>query len=128
MEVRLHPDVRQYLDELQASDTERCEESLEKLGEDTYRSGPRCDIKKLKGKDREMYRLRVGDHRFEYFIDDDKVWIVEAFRRGRHHYNLYPFNPIYHVRCEACSHECAECKDQELGIELQTCIYNTIEV
>lgn len=83
MEIRLHPDVRDYLDELQDSDTERCEDSLKKLGEDPYRNRPKCDIKKLKGKDKEMYRLRVGDHRFEYFIEDDKIWVVEAFRRGR---------------------------------------------
>ena len=83
MEVRLHPDVRSYLDELQGSDTERCEDSLKMLGEDPYRSRPKCDIKKLKGKDKEMYRLRVGDHRFEYFVEEDKVWVVEAFRRGR---------------------------------------------
>jgi len=27
--------------------------------------------------------LRVGDHRFEYFIEDGRIWIDEAFRRGR---------------------------------------------
>lgn len=83
MEVRLHPDVRDFLDELQDSDTERCEDSLKMLGEDPYRSRPKCDIKKLKGKDKEMYRLRVGDHRFEYFVEEDVIWVVEAFRRGR---------------------------------------------
>ena len=83
MEVRLHPDVRSYLDDLQDSDTERCETSLKMLAEDPYKKRAKCDIKKLKGKDRNMYRLRVGDHRFEYFVEDEKVWIVEAFRRGR---------------------------------------------
>lgn len=83
MEVRLHPDVRSYLDDLQDSDTERCEDSLKNLSEDPYRNRPKCDIKKLKGKEKKMYRLRVGNHRFEYFTEDDKVWIVEAFRRGR---------------------------------------------
>ena len=83
VEVRLHPDVRSYLDDLEDSDTERCEDSLKRLADEPYRSRPKCDIKKLKGKDKEMYRLKVGDHRFEYFVEDNKVWIVEAFRRGR---------------------------------------------
>ena len=30
-----------------------------------------------------MYRLRVGDHRFEYFVDEGKVWIDNAFKRER---------------------------------------------
>ena len=79
----MHPDVRDYLDELQESDKDRCEESLKMLEDEPFRSRPKCDIKKLKGKDKEMYRLRVGDHRFEYFVENDKVWVVEAFRRGR---------------------------------------------
>ncbi|MFB6245419.1 MAG: type II toxin-antitoxin system RelE/ParE family toxin [Candidatus Nanohaloarchaea archaeon] len=81
--MRLHPDIRDYLDELKYSDTDRSENSLKKLGEDPYRSRPKCDIKKLKGKDKEMYRLWIGDHRFEYFVEDNKVWVIEAFRRGR---------------------------------------------
>jgi len=42
-----------------------------------------CDIKKLKGKKRDMFRLRAGGHRFEYFIEDRVIWIVDAFKRGR---------------------------------------------
>lgn len=83
MEVRLHPDVKSYLDDLEDSDQDRCEDSLKEVGDEPFRSRPKCDIKKLKGRDKTMYRLRVGDHRFEYFVEEDKVWIVEAFRRGR---------------------------------------------
>ena len=83
MEVRLHPDVRSYLDELEDSDQDRCEESLKKLSDEPFRSRPKCDIKKLKGRDKTMYRLRVGNHRFEYFVEEDKVWIAEAFKRER---------------------------------------------
>jgi len=83
LEVRLHPDVRSYLDELEDSDQDRCEESLKKLSDEPFRSRPKCDIKKLKGRDKTMYRLRVGNHRFEYFVEENKVWIAEAFKRGR---------------------------------------------
>ena len=37
----------------------------------------------MRGKEHDMFRLRVGDHRFEYFIEDDRIWIDEGFRRGR---------------------------------------------
>ena len=38
--------------------------------------------KKLKGKKKTMY-LRVGDFRFEYFVEENTVYVVEAFRRER---------------------------------------------
>lgn len=34
VEVRPHPDVRSYLDELEDSDTERCEDSLKRLADE----------------------------------------------------------------------------------------------
>ena len=40
-------------------------------------------LKKLKGKKHDMYRLRLGDFRFEYFIDEGKVWIDNAFKREK---------------------------------------------
>ncbi len=62
---------------------ERLKKHLEKLADDPYNSRGGVDIKKLKGKKHDMYRMRVGDHRFEYFVDEGKVWIDNAFRRGR---------------------------------------------
>jgi len=81
MEVRLHPDAMAYLDGIE--DEKRCREALERLGQDPYTPRSGCDIARLRGSERTMYRLRVGDHRFEYFIEDNCVWVVEAFRRGR---------------------------------------------
>jgi len=40
-------------------------------------------MKKLKGKRRSMYRLRAGSHRFEYFIENRVIWVVDAFNRNR---------------------------------------------
>lgn len=56
---------------------------LKKLVEDPYHSKSKVDIKKLKGKKHDMYRLKLGDFRFEYFIDEGKVWIDNAFKRER---------------------------------------------
>ena len=77
----IHPRVHKYLDE--SGEKERLIKHLQELADDPYNNRIGIDIKKLKGKKHDMYRLRVGDHRFEYFIDDNKVWIDNSFRRGR---------------------------------------------
>ncbi len=82
-EVQLHPSVTAFLDGLMEEQRKRCVQSLRKLGEYPYKPRPKTDIKKLKGKKEEMYRLRVGEFRFEYFVEKNKVYIVAGFRRGR---------------------------------------------
>ena len=81
--VLIHPDVAKFLDKLSEEDRKRCVEALKRLKDDPFTPRPGADIKKLKGRDKTMYRLRVGDFRFEYFIEGNTVYIVEAFKRGR---------------------------------------------
>jgi len=81
MEVRVHPRVKRYLDD--SGEKERIKESLKKLGEDPFTSRSGADIKRLKGKSHDLYRLRVGEHRFEYFVEDEIVWVQRGFRRGK---------------------------------------------
>ncbi|MFW6305155.1 MAG: type II toxin-antitoxin system RelE family toxin [Candidatus Saliniplasma sp.] len=81
MEVVIHPRVQKYIENCDEKD--RLIDHLKKLGEDPYTPRSGADIKKLKGKEHDMYRLRVGEHRFEYFVDEGKVWVDEAFKRGR---------------------------------------------
>ncbi|NMG83488.1 MAG: type II toxin-antitoxin system RelE/ParE family toxin [Methanosarcinales archaeon] len=76
----MHPRVQKYLNDSGAK--ERFIKHLEKLADDPYSSRSGVDIRKLKGKKHDMYRLRVGDDRFEYFVDEGKVWIDDAFKRG----------------------------------------------
>jgi mRNA-degrading endonuclease RelE of RelBE toxin-antitoxin system len=46
------------------------------LNENPYHSRPLADIKKLRGfRSPPMYRLRVGRHRLEYFIDESNKTI-----------------------------------------------------
>ncbi|MFO8077637.1 MAG: type II toxin-antitoxin system RelE/ParE family toxin [Thermoplasmatota archaeon] len=80
MDILIHPRVKKYINE--SGEKERLIKNLKKLAEDPYRSRSEVDIKKLKGKKHDLYRLRVSDHRFEYFIDEEKVWIDNAFKRG----------------------------------------------
>ena len=81
--VLLHPDVIKFLDSLSESDRKRCVEALRKLKEDPFKPRSGVDIKKLEGRKRTMFRLRVGDFRFEYFVEGRAVYVIEAFRRGR---------------------------------------------
>ena len=81
MEVVIHPRVRKYIYE--SGEKARLIEHLGKLADDPFNSRSGIDIKRLKGKKQVLFRLRVGCHRFEYFIDDGKIWIDEAFKRGR---------------------------------------------
>ena len=71
MEVRVHPHVKRYLDD--SGEKERIKESMKKLGEDSFTTRSGADIKRLKGKSHDLYRLRVGEHRFEYFVEDEIV-------------------------------------------------------
>ena len=56
---------------------------LKELVNDPYNSRSGVDIKRLQGRKHDMYRLRVGPHRFEYFVEEGKIWIDEGFTRGK---------------------------------------------
>ncbi len=77
----IHPRVKTYL--LESEEKDWLKSQLKKLAEDPYLKRAEVDIKKLKGKKHDMYRLRVGNHRFEYFVDEEKIWIDQAFKRKR---------------------------------------------
>jgi mRNA-degrading endonuclease RelE of RelBE toxin-antitoxin system len=81
-EIKLHPKASDFLGSLPNKDHKRCIESLRKLESDPFMKKSGTDVKKLKGKLSNLYRLRVGDYRFEYFVKSNTVWIVKAFRRG----------------------------------------------
>jgi mRNA-degrading endonuclease RelE of RelBE toxin-antitoxin system len=81
MEIKIHPRVKTYISE--SGQKESLITHLKELASDPYRSRSGVNIKKLQGKYHDMYRLRVGDHRFEYFIDEDVIWVDNAFLRKR---------------------------------------------
>ena len=77
----VHPRVKKFIKNREGKEV--IIEHLKRLKEDPYPSNKHLDIKKLKGKTHIMYRLRIGDNRFEYFIDEGKIWIDSEFKRGR---------------------------------------------
>jgi mRNA-degrading endonuclease RelE of RelBE toxin-antitoxin system len=53
------------------------------LKTDPFKNRSGADIKKLKGFNPAIYRLRVGDYRLVYVVDKTAVKITELFRRGK---------------------------------------------
>ena len=72
-----------YLDSLQPKERKRCYGSLKLLEKDPYTSRSNCDIKKIRGREKVAYRLRVGDYRFLYIIKGKEVFVKKGFMRGR---------------------------------------------
>ena len=66
--IRIHPRVKKYLDT--CSDKSKIIEHLKSLSKDPFNSRAGVDIKKLKGKKHELFRIRVGQYRFEYFVEE----------------------------------------------------------
>jgi mRNA interferase RelE/StbE len=61
----------------------RIRSALATLEDDPYRARSGTDIKKLSGTTPSKYRLRVGEYRVVYTIDNNVVKVIELFKRGR---------------------------------------------
>ena len=79
MDIKVHPRVRTYI--IESGEKETLVAHLRLLQNDPYHKRAEVDIKKLKGKKHTLYRLRVGIHRFEYFIEEETIWVDRAFKR-----------------------------------------------
>ncbi len=58
-------------------------EKMGALAEDPCKPRPKADIKKLAGTKPEFYRLRVGEYRIIYCVQENKVKVTEIMRRSR---------------------------------------------
>lgn len=69
--------AKKFIDKLSVNDKKRIVEAIEKLPEEG-------DTKKMRGYDR-YYRLRVGDFRIIYTVDNGKmvICVVDAGSRGQ---------------------------------------------
>jgi mRNA-degrading endonuclease RelE of RelBE toxin-antitoxin system len=75
------------LNDLELRTKERIKEKLKELETDPYNSKKRLETKKLSEKKRTYYRLRVGDCRVVYFLEDNKIKVVRVAARS----NVYPW-------------------------------------
>jgi len=81
--IKIHPNVVKYLDLLSDSERRKCIKLFDELSSDPFMRRSKCDIKKLKGRKGDMFRLRIGEHRFEFFVEEGNIWVLSAFKRGR---------------------------------------------
>lgn len=61
---------------------DRMRDSLKELAKDPYNNSHRLDTKRLSGTNRVYYRLRVGNYRAIYFLDESVVKIVRIATRS----------------------------------------------
>jgi mRNA interferase RelE/StbE len=84
-EIRLHPDVVKFLADLNQETKERLKSGIKSLENDPFKGRSRSDIKKLKGtkKREDLYRLRIGNYRVIYAVEENTVFILEIIPRER---------------------------------------------
>lgn len=84
-QIMFHPGAAKFLEKLEEQLKNRIKDAARQLEQDPFQSRSGADIKKLKGtKGRhDLFRLRVGDYRLIYAVENETVWITEIFSRGR---------------------------------------------
>ena len=82
-EVLLSETARKQLRELSPDLQDDIKDKMRELRMGPFVSGPRTDIKKLKGDKRDYYRLRVGRYRVLYVIEGDRVLVAKVLPRSK---------------------------------------------
>jgi len=78
----ISPQAQKYMKSLDKDDARMIKAHINELRRDPYTPRPQCDIIKEKGKRPPLYRLRIGRHRLEYFIEEDTIFIKSMFPRS----------------------------------------------
>lgn len=84
-EIRVHPDAVKFLADLKPETKERLKSGIRNLEIDPFKNRPQVNIEKLKGtkKREDLYRLRIGDYRIIYAVEDNTVFVLEIMLRGK---------------------------------------------
>ena len=80
--VAISQRAQKYMKSLDKNDARMIKDHINELSEDPYTPRPQCDIIREKGKRPPLYRMRIGRHRAEYFIEGDMVFISKMFPRS----------------------------------------------
>ena len=83
MDIFIHGSARKFMDKLDEKKYLHIKEYLKKLAENPFSN--QLDIKKLKGikGGQDAFRLRVGEYRIIYFIQENKIWVTEIMIRNK---------------------------------------------
>jgi len=73
--------LRQYK-RLPSEMRKRVKSNLAELKNDPYKKRSKADIKKLKGPKRDYYRLRIGNYRALYVVEEKKVKVAKILPRS----------------------------------------------
>ena len=72
---------QQKFQQLQKNFQNQIRNSLKQLRSDPYTSRPNCDIKSLIDTRPKKYRLRVGNYRVIYIIENKEVKVIDLIKR-----------------------------------------------
>jgi mRNA interferase RelE/StbE len=82
--VMLSPDARKYLDGLDNKRAGNIRKHLKELEKDPFKPRAGCDIDIVGGSGRPpMYRLRMGEFRAMYFVEEQAVYVTDLFPKKR---------------------------------------------
>jgi mRNA interferase RelE/StbE len=82
--VMLSPDARKYLDRLDDRRARNIRKHLKELEKDPFKPRAACDIDIVAGSSRPpMYRLRMGEFRAVYFVEEQAVFVTDLFPKKR---------------------------------------------
>ena len=64
---------------------DRIKQVFSDLKEDPHTKRPNVDIKLISSREEGVYRLRIGDYRMTYEVDEDKnlIMVTKIFPRGK---------------------------------------------
>jgi mRNA-degrading endonuclease RelE of RelBE toxin-antitoxin system len=75
--VMLSPEAMKYLDSLDDKRARNVRKHLKELEKDPFRPRAACDIDIVAGSGRPpMYRLRMGEFRATYFVEEQAVFVT----------------------------------------------------
>jgi mRNA interferase RelE/StbE len=82
--VMLSPDARKYLDGLDKKRAGNIRKHLKELEKDPFKPRAACDIDIVAGSGRPpMYRLRMGEFRAVYFVEEQAIYVTDLFPKKR---------------------------------------------
>jgi mRNA-degrading endonuclease RelE of RelBE toxin-antitoxin system len=80
--ILLSETAAKYLRQREEALRKRILGGLRALEEDPLQPRSGADIKRILGTSPQKYRLRVGEHRVVYLVEERDVKVIEIFRRG----------------------------------------------
>jgi mRNA interferase RelE/StbE len=80
----LSPDAQKHLDGLDKKRAGNIRKHLKELENDPFKPRAACGIDIVAGSGRPpMYRLRIGEFRAMYFVEEKTIYVVDLFSKKR---------------------------------------------